>query len=77
MQTPNKDYRNIHLAILAIEGGAHEMKTSGRDMYDRLNAQGLISDYLIRYYDLLHTQSREWLIESTIEALHNWEEASR
>lgn len=68
-------YKNIHLAIMAIEGGAQRMRISGRDMYSRLHKQGLIHNYLIPCYEELHTQSKEWLIDTTVEALKNWEAA--
>lgn len=69
-------YKNIHLAIMAIEGGAQRLHISGRDMYTRLQKQGLIHNYLIPYYEELHTQSKEWLIDTTVEALKNWEAAA-
>lgn len=68
-------YKNIHLAIMAIEGSAQRMHISGHDMYSRLHNQGLIHNYLIPYYEELHTQSKEWLIDTTVEALKNWEAA--
>ena len=51
------------------------MHTSNKDMYNRLKKQGLIHNYLLRYYDELHTQSKEWLAETTAETLTNWEAA--
>ena len=70
-----KEYRRIHLAILAIEGGAKVMHISNMEMYKRLKKQGLIHNFLLRYYDELHTQSKEWLAETTAETLTNWEAA--
>lgn len=68
-------YKNIHLVIMAIEGGAQKMHISGREMYSRLKNQGLINNYLIPCYAELHTQSKEWVIDTTVEALKNWEAA--
>lgn len=51
------------------------MHISGREMYSRLQKQGLIHNYLIPYYEELHSQSKEWLIDTTVEALKNWEAA--
>lgn len=66
-------YKKIHLVIMAIEGGAQKLHISGQDMYSRLHKQGLIHNYLIPYYEELHTQSKEWLVDTTVEALKNWE----
>ena len=67
------DYKNIHLAIIAIEKGAKLMKVPPQNMYMRLKKQGLIHNFLLPYYDELHTQSAEWLAETTVETLKNWE----
>ena len=67
-----KEYRRIHLAI---EGGAKVMHISNKEMYKRLKKQGLIYNLLLRYYDELHTQSKEWLAETTAETQTNWEAA--
>ncbi len=66
-------YNDIHLAIMAIESGAARLNISNAEMYQRLKAQGLIHDYLLRYYDELHSQSREWLTDTIVETLKNWE----
>lgn len=51
------------------------MKLPPQNMYMRLKKQGLIHNFLLPYYDELHTQSAEWLAETTVETLKNWEEA--
>lgn len=51
------------------------MKVPPQNMYMRLKKQGLIHNFLLPYYDELHTQSAEWLAETTVETLKNWEEA--
>ena len=70
-------YENIHLSIMAIESAAARLNISSSEMYRRLNAQGLVHNFLLPFYDELHSQSLEWLTDTTIEALKNWEEAKR
>lgn len=69
-------YDNVHLAIMAIEKGAQLMNVPPADMYARLKKQGLIHNFLLPYYEQLHTQGADWLAETTVETLKNWE-ASR
>lgn len=71
--TRDLDYRRIRLAVAAIERGARSLGIDGRMMHDRLKAQGLISNYLLAGYEPLHTQSFEYVTDSTVEALLNWE----
>ena len=58
---------------MAIEASAKKAQTSGKTMYDRLKAQGLIHKRLFTHYDMLHTQSIDWVADDTLETLNNWE----
>ena len=55
-------YDNIHLAIMAIEKGARQLNVSPKDMYLRLKKQGLIHNFLLPYYEELHTQRNKPLM---------------
>lgn len=68
-------YNNIHLAIMAIEKGARQLNVSPKVMYMRLKKQGLVHNFLLPYYEELHTQSSDWLAQTTVETLKNWEAA--
>ena len=73
VDTHDLDYCRIRLAVAAIERGAKSLGIDGRVMHDRLKAQGLIANYLLAGYEPLHTQSFEFVADSTVEALLNWE----
>ena len=66
-------YKKIHFAVMAIEASAKKAQTSGKIMHDRLKAQGLIHKRLLTHYDMLHTQSIDWVADETLETLNNWE----
>lgn len=66
-------YQKIHFTIMAIEASAKKMNISGQEMYNRLKRQDLINQRLLKYYELLHTQSLDYVVEDTLETLHNWE----
>ena len=36
---------------------------------------GMIHHYILPYYDVLHTQSRQYVTDTLLETLHNWEAA--
>lgn len=71
----SNEYDNIHLAVMAIESAAREMNVSGQEVYVRLKDLGLIHNFLLKYYEELHTQSVQWLAYTTVETLKNWEAA--
>lgn len=66
-------YRKIHFAVMAIESGAKKMQISTPQFVDRLNRFDLIHKRLIRYYDMLHTQSLEYVTDDIVETLSNRE----
>lgn len=66
-------YRKIHFAVMAIESGAKKLNISGREMEQRLLKQDLIRHRLIGQYELLHTQSLEYVADDIAETLINWE----
>lgn len=67
-------YRKVHFAVMAIEASAKKQNISAREMHKRLKAQDLIHNRLFRHYELLHTQSLDWVVDDTIETLKNWEQ---
>lgn len=70
----DEKYKHIHFAVMAIEASAKKAQLSGKQMYDRLLKQDLIHCRLFRHYEMLHTQSLEWVVNDTLETLKNWEE---
>ncbi len=72
----NETYRQIHFAVMAIESGARKMNISGQEMERRLHDQDLIRKRLLDQYELLHTQSLEYVASDIVETLQNWEAAS-
>ncbi|MCQ2281222.1 MAG: DUF3791 domain-containing protein [Bacteroidales bacterium] len=71
--TTDDTYRKIHFAVMAIESGAKKLNISGREMEQRLQKQDLIRGRLIGQYELLHTQSLEYVADDIVETLINWE----
>ncbi len=67
----------IHFVVIAIEAGARKMGISSSEMQRRLLRQNLIEERLLKYYDLLHTQSVAWVADDIVETLQNWEQEER
>ena len=69
----NTDYRKIHFAVMAIESGAAKLNISGHEMEERLQKQDLIHRRLMGQYEMLHTQSLDYVADDITETLLNWE----
>ena len=66
-------YDRIHFATMALESGARRLGITPLAMYRRLKQQDLIHQRLLRHYDMLHTQSLDYVAEDIAETLKNWE----
>ena len=66
-------FNKVHFAVMAIEAIAKQQNVSGDVIYRRLKTQDLIRQRLFRHYDVLHTQSLNWVVDDALETLHNWE----
>lgn len=69
----SETYRKIHFAVMAIESGASKLNISGQEMEERLEKQDLIRQRLIGQYEMLHTQSIDYVADDIVETLLNWE----
>lgn len=77
MEYESETYRKVHFAVMAIGASAKRERMTGQEMHRRLKNQDLIRRRLFRHYDLLHTQSLDWVVEDTIETLRNWEQEGK
>ena len=71
-----EEYRKIHFAVMAIESGAEKLNISGQEMEDRLQKQDLIRKRLLDQYEMLHTQSLDYVADDIAETLLNWEHSN-
>lgn len=63
----------VHFCIIAIETAAKKMNITPAELTKRLEAQGLIDERLIKFYNTLHTQSVDYVADDIIETLYNYE----
>lgn len=57
-----------------IEDVAEKLGVDYAVIYERMKAVGMIENYIIPHYDVLHTESRENVTAGMIETLKRWEE---
>lgn len=77
MQRMTDEQLRMIFAASCIEAAARRKGISATEMYRRMTCVGMIEEYILPYYDLLHTQSREYITDTTLETLHNWEAAGK
>lgn len=72
MQLPLEEIK-LAFATSCVEGAARKLGVPYIEVYERMKKVELIDNYILKHYDTLHTESREYLIEDVIECLNNWE----
>lgn len=72
MQLPLEEIK-LAFAASCVEGAARKLGVPYIEVYERMKKVELIDNYILKHYDTLHTESREYLIDDVIECLNNWE----
>ena len=60
----NKD--TLYFVIFCVSGLAERLGTSAREAYHRLKDCGAIGQYIVPCYDVLHTFSKDYIIDDLI-----------
>lgn len=68
-------HMQVVMAFVAtcIEATARTLGVSYKEVYDRMKRLDLIDNYLYPCYDVLHTESRENIVQNVLECMDNWE----
>lgn len=57
----NKD--NIEFVTYCIGNLSRRLGLTAKDVYQRLKTSGILSEYIVPSYDVLHTFGKEYLME--------------
>ena len=63
------DFKILNFVIFCVGSVADTLKMSARDVYHRMSQGRIISDYIVPCYDVLHTFSREYIVEDIVELM--------
>ncbi|MDO4930133.1 MAG: DUF3791 domain-containing protein [Bacteroidales bacterium] len=66
----------LGFAASCIEGMAREMNCSYRDVVARMKRTGMLKNFILPYYEQLHTESREHVTEIAMDYLKKEEAKS-
>ena len=58
---------NIDFVTYCIGNLSRRLGLNVRDVYQRLKTSGILTDYIIPSYDVLHTFSKEYLMEDLVD----------
>lgn len=58
--------KTLNFTIFCVGSVADYLKMNARDVYHKLQDSGIIADYIVPCYDVLHTFSREYIVEDLV-----------
>lgn len=61
-------------AASCVEWAADASGCDYLDIFNRMDKVGLIDNYIIKNYEVLHTESRENITADVLETLNIWEQ---
>ena len=60
-------FEQLDFVTYCIGNLSRRLGLNARDVYQRLKTSGILTDYIIPSYDVLHTFSKEYLMEDLID----------
>lgn len=57
------DKKVLEFTVFLIHALADDWGRSYRDVYQVLNKSGILDGYIVPFYDVLHTQGKQYLVE--------------
>lgn len=63
--------KELEFAIFCIENIASRLHVDAQKVYVALNEQtNILKDYIIPEYEVLHTQSKDYIVDDIIDVMH-------
>lgn len=62
--------KELDFAVFCVESVAEHLNANGADIYSKLKYESdLLDEYIVKYYDALHTQGKEYIVEDVVEIM--------
>ncbi len=62
--------KQLEFIIYCIESTAERLGRYGSEVYNKLKEVGAIDSYIINFYDTLHTQGKDYIVDSLLEYIY-------
>lgn len=61
--------KEMDFVVYCVENLANYINEDSVKAFDLLDENELIEGYILKFYDILHTQGKDWIVEDLIEQL--------
>lgn len=62
--------KQLEFTIYCIESTAERLGRYGSEVYNKLKELDAIDSYIYSYYDTLHSQGKEYIVDSLLEYIY-------
>lgn len=59
--------KELTFVVFVLHALGQHWNMTTPEVYDILNSTGILDDYIIKFYDVLHTLGKEYLVEDITE----------
>lgn len=59
--------KKLTFVVFVLHALGQHWNMTTPEVYDILNSTGILDDYIIKFYDVLHTLGKEYLVEDITE----------
>ena len=63
------DRNQLEFVLFCVESLAEDLQKDTREVYDFLKNNGILYEYIVPSYDVLHTQGRDYIVEDIVMAM--------
>ena len=63
------DRNQLEFVLFCVESLAEDLQKDTREVYDFLKNNGILYEYIVPWYDVLHTQGRDYIVEDILMAM--------
>ena len=68
---PIKNSKELEFAVFCVENVAAKLGVSAEKVYETFTEKSdILNGYIVPEYEILHTQSKEYIINDIIELMH-------
>ena len=60
------DFKRLHFTIFCVNNVASYLNRNAREIYHLMQDANIINDYIVPCYDVLHTFSKEYIVEDLV-----------
>lgn len=65
----NMTPQELEFAVYCVGCVADRLNRPVPEVYDLLAQNNILQDYIVEFYDVLHTQSRDYIVEDVISLM--------